>query len=293
MRYTKVDIKGVRTFMESIQNLLQQLQRMQWSDYLDIAVVAFLIYKILPLIKTPSTTRIAKAVVVVLVIAWLTDLWHLYTVAFIMKQFLSVGLLALVILFQPELRRMLENVGRKTGTLPFFGQHRTGEESAAMWSEAINDICASVEAMSMDKTGALIAIELKTGLSEIAATGTTVDARLSSELLETIFYEGCPLHDGAVIVRDGRIYAAGCYLPLSANTEIARELGTRHRAALGLSENSDAVVIVVSEETGVISVAQNGILVRRLDRISLMRILKRELIPEPKKRGQSSEEQDN
>lgn len=280
--------------MTTVWNLLKGIfASIQLVDVLDILILTYLIYQLILLAQRTRAVQLIRGIIVLLVCYTVAQHFGFKTLNFVFSNVLQFGIIAAIVVFQPELRRMLENVGRKTGTLPFFGQHRTGEESAAMWSEAINDICASVEAMSMDKTGALIAIELKTGLSEIAATGTTVDARLSSELLETIFYEGCPLHDGAVIVRDGRVYAAGCYLPLSANTEIARELGTRHRAALGLSENSDAVVIVVSEETGVISVAQNGILVRRLDRISLMRILKRELIPEPKKRGQSSEEQDN
>lgn len=280
--------------MTTVWNLLKGIfASIQLVDVLDILILTYLIYQLILLAQRTRAVQLIRGIIVLLVCYTVAQYFGFKTLNFVFSNVLQFGIIAAIVVFQPELRRMLENVGRKTGTLPFFGQHRTGEESAAMWSEAINDICASVEAMSMDKTGALIAIELKTGLSEIAATGTTVDACLSSELLETIFYEGCPLHDGAVIVRDGRIYAAGCYLPLSANTEIARELGTRHRAALGLSENSDAVVIVVSEETGVISVAQNGILVRRLDRISLMRILKRELIPEPKKRGQSSEEQDN
>ena len=270
MRYTKVDIKGVRTFMESIQNLLHQIQRMQWSDYLDIAVVAFLIYKILPLIKTPSTTRIAKAVVVVLVIAWLTDLWHLYTVAFIMKQFLSVGLLALVILFQPELRRGLEKIGRSklsgAGLLESSHKIATAEHDA-------DEIVHCMTNLSRRRVGALVVIQNKTGLNDIIATGTMLDAEISSALLENIFEPNTPLHDGAVIMRNGRVVAAACYLPLSENYSISRELGTRHRAAIGISETTDATVLVVSEETGVISVAREGKLTRYFDAKALKKLL--------------------
>ena len=185
MRYTKVDIKGVRTFMESIQNLLQQLQRMQWSDYLDIAVVAFLIYKILPLIKTPSTTRIAKAVVVVLVIAWLTDLWHLYTVAFIMKQFLSVGLLALVILFQPELRRMLDHLGSVKLTSIFGVSKPVQQEMDAVITQTVR----ACEAMGREKVGALIAFAREQRLEEYFKTGTQIDGQVSDQLIRNIFFK--------------------------------------------------------------------------------------------------------
>ena len=274
MRYTKVDIKGVRTFMESIQNLLQQLQRMQWSDYLDIAVVAFLIYKILPLIKTPSTTRIAKAVVVVLVIAWLTDLWHLYTVAFIMKQFLSVGLLALVILFQPELRRMLDHLGsvQLRGLLG-------GVKPVAEMDMVISQTVRACEAMGREKVGALIAFAREQRLEEYFKTGTQIDGQVSDQLIRNIFFKNSPLHDGAMIIRDGRIAAAGCVLPLSDSNHLSADLGTRHRAGVGMSEASDAVVVIVSEETGTISVAVGGMLKRHLAPQTLDKLLHNELCP--------------
>ena len=274
MRYTKVDIKGVRTFMESIQNLLQQLQRMQWSDYLDIAVVAFLIYKILPLIKTPSTTRIAKAVVVVLVIAWLTDLWHLYTVAFIMKQFLSVGLLALVILFQPELRRMLDHLGSVKLTSIFGVSKPVQQEMDAVITQTVR----ACEAMGREKVGALIAFAREQRLEEYFKTGTQIDGQVSDQLIRNIFFKNSPLHDGAMIIRDGRIAAAGCVLPLSDSNHLSADLGTRHRAGVGMSEASE-VVVIVSEETGTISVAVGGMLKRHLAPQTLDKLLHNELCP--------------
>ena len=264
MRYTKVDIKGVRTFMESIQNLLHQIQRMQWSDYLDIAVVAFLIYKILPLIKTPSTTRIAKAVVAVLIIAWLTDFLHLYTVGFIMNQFLAIGLLALVILFQPELRKALEQIGRGA-----IRERATGSESA----QIVSEITHCMLNLSRRRVGALIVIEQRIGLKDVVETGTTLNSEISSALLENIFEPNTPLHDGAVVIRGNRIMAAACILTLSEGKGISRELGTRHRAAIGITETTDAISLIVSEETGTISVAREGHLTRHLDRAGLEQVL--------------------
>lgn len=275
MRYTKVDIKGVRTFMESIQNLLHQIQRMQWSDYLDIAVVAFLIYKILPLIKTPSTTRIAKAVVAVLIIAWLTDFLHLYTVGFIMNQFLAIGLLALVILFQPELRRMLDHLGSVKLTSIFGVNKPVQQEMDAVITQTV---CAC-EAMGREKVGALIVFAREQRLEEYFKTGTQIDGQVSEQLIRNIFFKNSPLHDGAMIIRDGRVAAAGCVLPLSDSNRLSSDLGTRHRAGVGMSEASDAVVVIVSEETGTISVAVGGMLKRHLAPQTLDKLLHNELCP--------------
>ena len=258
--------------MESIQSLLYQIQRMQWSDYLDIAVVAFLIYKILPLIKTPSTTRIAKAVVVVLLIAWLTDLC---TVAFIMKQFLSVGLLALVILFQPELRRMLDHLGSVKLTSIFGVSKPVQQEMDAVITQTVR----ACEAMGREKVGALIAFAREQRLEEYFKTGTQIDGQVSDQLIRNIFFKNSPLHDGAMIIRDGRIAAAGCVLPLSDSNHLSADLGTRHRAGVGMSEASDAVVVIVSEETGTISVAVGGMLKRHLAPQTLDKLLHNELCP--------------
>ena len=245
--------------MEAIQNLLQQLTRMQWSDYLDIAVVAFLIYKILPLIKTPSTTRIAKAVVAVLVIAWLTNELNLYTLSFILNQFLAVGLLALVVLFQPELRRMLDHLGSVKLT-SLYGVSKPVQEMDAVITQAVR----ACEAMGREKVGALIVFAREQRLEEYFKTGTQIDGQVSEQLIRNIFFKNSPLHDGAMIVRDGRIAAAGCVLPLSDSSRLSSDLGTRHRAGVGMSEASDAVVVIVSEETSTISVAVGGMLKRHL-----------------------------
>ena len=270
--------------MESIQNLLHQIQRMQWSDYLDIAVVAFLIYKILPLIKTPSTTRIAKAVVAVLIIAWLTDFLHLYTVGFIMNQFLAIGLLALVILFQPELRRMLDHLGSVKLTSIFGVNKPVQQEMDAVITQTVR----ACEAMGREKVGALIVFAREQRLEEYFKTGTQIDGQVSEQLIRNIFFKNSPLHDGAMIIRDGRVAAAGCVLPLSDSNRLSSDLGTRHRAGVGMSEASDAVVVIVSEETGTISVAVDGMLKRHLAPQTLERLLKTELCTEP-----AAEEENN
>ena len=261
--------------MESIQNLLHQIQRMQWSDYLDIAVVAFLIYKILPLIKTPSTTRIAKAVVAVLIIAWLTDFLHLYTVGFIMNQFLAIGLLALVILFQPELRRMLDHLGSVKLTSIFGVNKPVQQEMDAVITQTVR----ACEAMGREKVGALIVFAREQRLEEYFKTGTQIDGQVSEQLIRNIFFKNSPLHDGAMIIRDGRVAAAGCVLPLSDSNRLSSDLGTRHRAGVGMSEASDAVVVIVSEETGSISVAIGGMLKRHLKPETLENLLRNELLP--------------
>ena len=261
--------------MESIQNLLHQIQRMQWSDYLDIAVVAFLIYKILPLIKTPSTTRIAKAVVAVLIIAWLTDFLQLYTVGFIMNQFLAIGLLALVILFQPELRRMLDHLGSVKLTSIFGVNKPVQQEMDAVITQTVR----ACEAMGREKVGALIVFAREQRLEEYFKTGTQIDGQVSEQLIRNIFFKNSPLHDGAMIIRDGRVAAAGCVLPLSDSNRLSSDLGTRHRAGVGMSEASDAVVVIVSEETGTISVAVGGMLKRHLAPQTLDKLLHNELSP--------------
>lgn len=194
----------------------------------------------------------------------------------------------MVVVFQPELRRALEQVGRTSlfGMQLFKGKADPGD-LRAKWQSAIVAVCDSAEQLADSRTGALVVLERRTNLSEIIKTGTVLNADITPEMLGTIFYEGTPLHDGAVVVRDGRIEAAGCFLPLSNNLEIGKDMGTRHRAALGMSENSDAVVVVVSEETGIISLAKNGVLIRRLDRQNLFNLLEGDMVPpavEEKKR---------
>ena len=261
--------------MEQMQNIWQQLSRMQWTDFVDIAIVAILIYCIMPLIKTPSTMRIARAVLAVVVIAWLTKLLHLYTLSFILNQFLAVGLLALVILFQPELRRMLDRLGsvRLRGLL---GISKPAQELDAVISQTV----MACEIMSKERVGALIVFARETPIDEYFKSGTQIDGQVSEQLLRNIFFPKASLHDGAVIIRDGRVAAAGCVLPLSESHRLSADLGTRHRAGVGMSEVSDAVVIIVSEETGTISVAVGGMLKRHLASQTLERLLRNELCPQ-------------
>ena len=269
--------------MEAIQNFKQILTGMVWSDYLDIVVVAFLIYKLLPLIRTPSTMRIARAVVAVVAIAWLTDAMHLYTLSFILNQFLAVGLLAFVILFQPELRRMLDHLGN-VKLRSFFGVTKPVQEMDAIITQTV----MACEIMSRQKVGTLIVFAREQSLEEYFRTGTPIDAQVSEQLLRNIFFKNSPLHDGAVIIRDGRVAAAGCVLPLSNSDRLDPNLGTRHRASVGMSEASDAVVVVVSEENGAISASVGGMLKRHLAPQTLEKLLRNELCPK-----QPEEEKNN
>ena len=263
--------------MNFLQDFFQTIARMQWSDYLDIAVVAFLIYKLLPLIRTPSTMRIARTVLAIVVIAWITEAAHLYTLSWIINQFLAVGLLAFVVLFQPELRRMLDHLGSvKLST--FFGSSKPIQEMDAVISQTV----MACETMSREKVGALIVFARDQRLDEYFKTGTQIDGQVSEQLLRNIFFPKAALHDGAMIIRDGRVAAAGCVLPLSSSNRLSADLGTRHRAGVGMSEASDAVVVIVSEETGTISVAVGGMLKRHLAPRTLERLLHHELCPEPK-----------
>lgn len=260
--------------MEAIRNFLQQLAIMRITDYLDIALVAFFIYKLLPLIRTPSTMRIARAVVALVLIAALTDVLQLYTVSFILNQFLAVGLLALVILFQPELRRMLDRLGSvKLGAL------FTSTKAAPEMDSVIAQTVMACEVMSREKVGALIVFAREGRLEEYFKTGTSIDGQVSEQLIRNIFFPKASLHDGAMIIRDGRVAAAGCVLPLSDSIRLSADLGTRHRAGVGMSETSDAVVVIVSEETGAISVAVGGMLKRHLTPMTLERLLHNELCP--------------
>ncbi len=253
-------------------NIIQQILKMQWSDYLDILVVAYLIYKLLPLLRTPHIMRLARTVIALVLIAWITSAARLYTINWILNQFLAIGLLAFVVLFQPELRRMLDHLGN-VKISKFFGMPRPVQEMDAVITQTVR----ACEAMSREKVGALIVFARDQRLEEYFKTGTSIDAQVSDQLVRNIFFKNSPLHDGAMIIRDGRIAAAGCVLPLSANENLAPELGTRHRAGVGMSEATDAVVVIVSEENGAISVAAGGMLKRSLKVATLDKLLRQEL----------------
>ena len=261
--------------MEYLQTMLSYVLNIQFRDILDIVIVAFLIYKIIPVFKSTATARIAKVVVVILVIAWLTDVARLHTLNFVLNQFLSIGLIALVILFQPELRRMLDHLS-SVKIKRLLGTQKPEQEMVPVISQTV----LACEAMSKARIGALIVFARDSHLEEYFKTGTIIDGRVSEQLIRNIFFTNAALHDGAMIIRDGRIAAAGCVLPLSDSNRLSLDLGTRHRAAVGMSEVSDAVVVVVSEETGAISVAVGGMLKRHLAPQTLERLLRNELVHE-------------
>lgn len=268
--------------MEYLQSLWSHLSSIQFADVLDILIVALIIYKIIPIFRSTNTMRIARVVVVVLVISWLTDIAKLHTLSFVLNQFLSIGLLALVILFQPELRRMLDHLS-SVKLKRLLGTQKPEQEMVPIISQTV----LACEAMSKARIGALIVFARDSHLEEYFKTGTIIDGRVSEQLIRNIFFTNAALHDGAMIIRDGRIAAAGCVLPLSESSRLSLDLGTRHRAALGMSEVSDAVVVVVSEETGAISVAVDGMLKRHLAPQTLERLLRNELCQEEKPEEQN------
>lgn len=237
-----------------------------WS-IMDILVVSFIFYKIYKLMQETRAEQLLKGLVLVLILLPISYILKLDMLNFIINKTLTIGVLSVVIIFQPEIRRALEHLGRSA----FEDIHNmpSGENRV----EIVDEIVVAVENLSATKTGALIVIEQATGLGEVLGSGTIIDAKVSSALLENIFVVNTPLHDGATIIRKDRIHASGCVLPLTTNNSINKKLGTRHRAAMGLSENSDALIIVVSEETGVISLAVNGKLTRNYDKDKLKSIL--------------------
>lgn len=236
------------------------LMTVKITDIIDIIIVAYLIYRLFGFIKKTRAQQLFRGVFLVIVIFAVSQLLELHLLNWLLKSLLTVGVIAVVILFQPEIRRGLEQIGRRS-VLPSQFRDIGNEELY----KTINIIVDAVEGFSDKKTGALMAIEGETMLTDIIETGVTIDAELSERLLGNIFYEGSPLHDGALIIRGVRAYAASCVLPLTNRKILGKNMGTRHRAALGLSEVSDAFIIIVSEETGAVSVAQNGELKRYLD----------------------------
>ena len=230
------------------------------TDIVDILLVAIIIYEILLFIRKTRAEQILKGILVLIVATGLSDFLHFYTLHWLLKTVLAFGAIALIIIFQPELRRALEYIGRGS-----FAQNRFLSVDKDTSKKVVSEIVNAVEYFSQTRTGALIIIEENTALEEIIETGTVLEADITSQLLGNIFYEGAPLHDGAVIIRGDVIMAAGCVLPLTQNKNLSKDLGTRHRAGIGISENSDATVIIVSEETGIISMAKDGKLTRFLD----------------------------
>ncbi len=230
------------------------------TDAVDILLVAFVVYKIMKFILETRAEQIFKGILLLVLITVLSDILNLHTLNWLCKGAVALGAVAILIVFQPELRRALEIMGR--GKFVKGSMTRTEKEEN---KNLVRIIVNAVKTMSREKTGALIVFERDTMLEDIAETGTILDAKVSEQLLGNIFYEGSPLHDGAVIIGGGVIYAAGCVLPLSKRQDLSKSLGTRHRAGIGITENSDALVIIISEETGIISMAEDGMLDRFMD----------------------------
>lgn len=230
------------------------------ADVIDVLIVAFVVYQLLKLIKQTRAEQLLKGVLVLVVATVVTGLLNLHTINWILKGAVSLGAIAIIVVFQPELRRGLEFMGRsKIVKAPLSQMDK--EKGKKITSHIVK----TIETFSRERVGALIVFERETKLTDIIETGTIVDAEISEQMLGNIFYEGAPLHDGAVIIKDGRVCAAGCVLPLTRSNEISKELGTRHRAGIGVTEHSDALVLIVSEETGIISMASEGHLSRFLD----------------------------
>ena len=270
--------------MNIINNIWSGLSNSLSADILrillDIIIITFLAYTVITWVVSSGTFQVLKGITILLITSLLASMLRLTALQAIMENILQIGVFAVLIIFQPELRRAIEEFGKTdffTGGI--FNAKSSKEQEILMLNKTIADVCDAVERMSKKKTGALIVFERKVDLEQVAKTGTTINADATVELLGTIFYNGTPLHDGAVVIRHGKVASAGCFLPLSANLEISKDLGTRHRAALGMCEKSDAIVVVCSEETGDVRVAKNGVLFKREDRQSLYNLLVEELIP--------------
>lgn len=263
------------------QDMIYSIPRIGFMDILDIAVVTFIIYNVLRLVRSSRTGRAAWAIIILLLVTWLTDVLDMYALHWMLSKILEVGAIALIIVFQPELRRLLERFGAKMK----LSANGRGFSEYGMQA-AISATVMACETMSKQKVGVLLIFERNLSLEEYFKTGTVIDARVTEQLLRNLFFPNASLHDGAVIIRDSRVAAAGCVMPLSDNTQISSDLGTRHRAGIGTSEVSDAVCVIVSEETGTISVAVNGMLKRYLTPRTLEKLLMNELIVSDEKKDE-------
>ena len=263
------------------ENLISVFRLMGVVDYIDILLLAWFIYKGIKIIKETRAEQLIKGIIIIAILFFSVNQFQLKSMKVIMEMFLNVGIVAILIVFQPELRRILEKMGRTKVKNIALGFESKTDSSSADINNCIEAVCSACEQLSLTATGALIVFERETKLGEQIDTGTILSAVPSTEIFGNIFFPNTPLHDGAVIIRDGKIYAAGCFLPKPQKEElISKALGSRHRAAIGMSEVSDAVVVVVSEETGTISVAENGSLTRFYTKDTLRKLLLQRLIPE-------------
>lgn len=254
-------------WLELLDIVVNSIRNISIASVMDILVVSYIFYKIYTLIKETRAEQLLKGIILIVLLIPISNFFHLTMLNWILTKTITIGLLSFIIIFQPEIRRALEHLGRTA----FNDKHIL--ENDQVMEKVITEIANSIENLSNSKTGALIIIEQVTGLEDIVKTGTKIDAIVSAALLENIFVVNTPLHDGATIIRNDRIVSSGCFLPLTNNQDINKKLGTRHRAALGISENSDALIIVVSEETGTVSLAVNGNLTRGYNKERLKDIL--------------------
>ena len=270
--------------MSSIQEEIPYMTTIRIFDLIDIAIMSFAIYQLLWIMRKSSSGRVLKGIVVLIVAMALATRLQLTATTWVLNWVVEWGILVLVILFQPELRRGLERIGSGKLSNMFSSQRPASPHDM---ETAIRETVEAYTSMSKDKVGALMVFERKNLLDDVIKTGTPLDCSVSSELLKNLFWNKAPLHDGAVIVREGRIVGAGCMLPLSGNVNLSRDLGMRHRAGIGMSEHSDAVVVIVSEETGSISAAMGGMLKRHLAPETLERLLRNELLSEQQEEEKS------
>lgn len=271
----------ILSFHDLKDSFISVVSTIEPIDAVDIFILTYFIFLLLKLIRETRAGQLAKGILLLVAGYFVSKFIGLKTITYILQNMLSIGVLALIILFQPELRRALEKAGRTKFGVKLFGIGQNTDEMRTKWKPAIESICDSCVELSATCTGALIVVERQVRLGEQIETGTILNADPSKEVFGNIFYPKTPLHDGAVIMRDGKILAAACFLPKPAKDAlINKKLGSRHRAAIGMSENSDAVVIVVSEETGQISVAMNGVLTRDYTHEKLRKLLEEEIFDE-------------
>ena len=259
-----------------VQHVLGYFQTIRITDVIDIAIISYIFFKILQFARETRAGQVLRGVGLVIALLWLSDVFSLHVLSYILSKTVELGFLAIIVVFQPEIRHFLEQVGSRQLRLSSHNEIAP----AAKLESAIDQTVEAYAAMSKDKVGALMVFERNSILDDCLNSGTMLDAAVSSELLKNIFWPKAPMHDGAVIVRNGRVAGAGCMLPLSGNPKISRELGMRHRAGIGVTEHTDAVAVICSEETGSISVSVNGILRRHLAPETLSRLLKNELLTE-------------
>ena len=262
----------MNTLSNYISGPINYLLTIRVTDFIDIIIVAYLIYKAIWFLRKTNSYNLAQGLFILLVVLWLSEVFRLTMINNLLRKAVELGLIALLILFQPELRRMLERMGSSI--------HSSRAASCTTMDMAIAQTVLACTDMSASRTGALIIFERNVKLNNIMSTGTIINSDTNAELVKNIFYDKAPLHDGAMIIREGRIAAAGCVLPLTQSTNLSKELGMRHRAGIGLSEQSDAVVLIVSEESGSISMAIDGMLKRHLTGPMLDKLLRAELIQE-------------